>query len=67
MEFIIAQFVLNPDSDKQAAGHPNGKPGYIDKRKAFMPFDVPKSDLKVVSKHDKAPHKAQSKSNLTKL
>jgi len=51
MEFIIAQFVLNPDSDKKAAGHANGQPGDIDKRKAFVPFDVPQSDLQVIFEH----------------
>jgi len=51
MELIVAQFVLDPDSDKQAASHTNGQPGDIDEGMAFMPFDVPQSDSQVVFKH----------------
>jgi hypothetical protein len=51
MEFIVAQFVLNPDSDKQAASHAYGQPGDIDKGMAFMPFDVSQSYSYVVFKH----------------
>jgi hypothetical protein len=50
MEFIVAQFVLYPDSDKQAASHTNGQPDDIDEGMALMPFDVPQSDSQVVFK-----------------
>jgi hypothetical protein len=51
MEFIVAQFVLNPDGDKKAASHTNCQSGDIDKGMAFMPFDVSQSDSQVVFKH----------------
>ena len=40
MEFVIAQFIQYPNSDKQAAGHTYGQPGDVNKGISFMSFDV---------------------------
>ena len=49
MEFVVAELILNPQQNENAAGHADGQPGDIDRSKSLMPDDVPESDLEIIA------------------
>jgi len=55
MEYVVAQFIHNPDHYKQAAGHANSRTGNVDKRIPLVFFNVPQCDLKIILKHNPSP------------
>ena len=53
MEPVIAEFIPNPEQDKNTAGHPDGQAGDINGCKCFVANNVPERDFEVVEQHGK--------------
>jgi hypothetical protein len=45
MEPIIAEFILNPKKDQNAAGQPHGESNDIDRGIPLIPFNIPPCDF----------------------
>jgi hypothetical protein len=55
MKLIEAQFVLDPESDQDEAGHAHGQSQNVNRGKNFVSDDVPECDLKIVADHSRSP------------
>ena len=51
MKGVVADFILNPQKDQNAAGHADGQPKNVDKRITQVIFQVPQSKFHVVFEH----------------
>jgi len=52
MKAVIVQFIQDPESDKDAAGHAGSKAENIQKRITFVSDYVPYGDFKVMNPHE---------------
>jgi hypothetical protein len=51
VEPVIGQFVMHPQKDEDAAGHPDGKAQQVAGGKTFVTEKVPPGYLKIILKH----------------
>jgi hypothetical protein len=55
MEAVVADLVLHPEHDEQAAGHPDGQSDQVDGEEALVPPVVAERRFQVVSQHHEPP------------